>query len=123
MSAIRPKFASSSFVHLLQVKEAADLADLLNFPFYKFLVYSSEHHISHLVTVDWFVWGFALVLLLLPDDWQKPALYAMTGVSAVILVVCGAKLQSAVVHLAARWGGGGGRGEGGGGANRFMSRM
>jgi len=87
---------------LEQLMTAADMDQLFNFPFYNFLVSSTEHHMAHLVSLDWFVWLFAVIILLLPPSWQKPALYAMTGLSWLILMACGAKMQSSVVHLAAR---------------------
>ena len=90
----------------LQLMSVANLDELFNFPFYNFLVFSTERHMAHLVSLDWFVWLFAIIILVLPLQWQKPAVFAMTGVSWIILMTCGAKMQSSVVHLAARYLGG-----------------
>ena len=88
-----------------QLVSVANLDELFNFPFYNFLVFSTEHRMAHLVSLDWFVWPYAIIILVLPPTWQKPGLYAMTGVSWIILMTCGAKMQSSVVHLAARYDG------------------
>ena len=75
---------------------------LINFPYHMFLKFSAEHHMAELMALDWFVWIFAVIVLVLPTQWQKPALYAMTLLSAVVMMVCGAKMQSTVVQLASR---------------------
>jgi len=88
---------------LEQLVSAANLDELFNFPFYNFLRFSTEHHMARLVSLDWYVWLFAIIILVLPEQWQKPALYVMTVLSWITLMACGAKMHSSVVHLAATY--------------------
>ncbi|KAF8062090.1 MLO13 [Scenedesmus sp. PABB004] len=72
------------------------------FPFLKFVKETTETSLGSVIGVSWYMWGFAVIHLIIPYPYRAYSLVAICVVGMILMLIAGAKLHSVVVHLAAR---------------------
>jgi hypothetical protein len=86
----------------LQLHMVSQLEEEPLFPYHAFLLTTTEQQMTRLIRLEWFVWLLALALVGVASHLQWVMLLAQLLMACVLLLVCGTRLQVALVSMGSK---------------------